>query len=448
MSRYLKSLPDSRPGGECGDRFDTGILAPARRFPRARRALLIALLCAGCGPTPQPADPQAPPAQPGPPVAETQRQDPSPPAPPARRETETGAADAAQTALKALQQGDLVAALDFLPPDYQADLDGLVQEFANRMDPELWERLGAVIRKSILVLKSRKDWILELDLIRDLPEAPRIRSSWDTMVGFLDDLGTMKTLDLDALKTARVRTLLPGKTTLELPHLQEIGRRLGANLTLQLSAVSIKALRTNGAEQVIGIQSPLAEQPAEVVYVQHEGHWIPKSLADHWDAGITNARQELQALPERLRTVRPQVLDGLAEAEAMLDQLLAAENRTQFEQAAGAFILNAATAWPRIVSLARQATTGQTQAPAVILLIDRELTERELKGLVAGVLAPLRDAGSDYSLVSNNGQTLCRILRVTDVDDLVGRVVEHFKLPRDAVVHEAESHTIRVDLEP
>ncbi len=361
---------------------------------------------------------------------------------------EKSAAAAILKTLKALEAGNLAEASDFLPPAYHADLDGLLHEFADRMDPEVWSRLIGTGRKSIDVLRTKRDFILALDLFRDRPEVEPYRKHWDSTLQFLATFAASDAADLSKLKQATARSLLPGKASPALHQFDVIGLALGANLARQFVGVTVTPVRTEGLEQIVALRGPNDEQPTEIAYVQVDGHWLPKSLVEHWNEGIEADRDWLRKLPERIKSVKPRLLEALSQADEILDQLLAATNREQFEQAAGPAILSLATAWPNVQSMARQAVSGQGELPRVTISINRELTERELTKLIATILKPLRESGTDYTLLSNDGRTLCRLARISDIASLRESLATHFSIPADDVQFDPDASTIKVELAP
>lgn len=359
-------------------------------------------------------------------------------------EADSAAAAVMQT-LKALETGNLADAYDFLPPAYQSDVDGLVHQFAERMDPEIWSRLVATSRKTIEVLKTKKDFILALDLFRDRPEAEPYRKSWDSSIQMLGTFANSDLGELPKLKQLSVKSLLPGKSGSSLPP-DAITLALGANLSRQFVGVTVTPIRSEATEHVVAIRGPRDEKPTEITYVQHQGRWLPKSLVEQWPDGIKADREWLDKLPERLKGIKPQVLDALNQTDEILNQLQAATNREQFEQAAGPAILSLATAWPNLQLLSRQIMIGQNELPRVTISINRELTDSELTKLVSAVLKPLRESGSDYTLLANDGRTVCRLMRVGDVESLQKSLTAHFNIPADDVTVDRESSTIKVEL--
>lgn len=371
--------------------------------------------------------------------------EPAKPVPP--KIDENSAAGAVVKTLQALESGNLTEAYDFLPPAYQSDIDGLVHDFASTMDPEVWSRLVTTTRKIVAVLKGKKDLILALDLFRDRPEAEPYRKHWDSSLQFLSGFTDTDTLELSKLKQVSVRSLLPGKGAAGLPQFDAIGAALGANLAQQFAGVDVTPVRTEGPEQIVAIRGPQDQKATEVIYVQHDGRWLPKSLVERWDEGIKADKVWLERFPERIKTIKPQLLDALSQTDEILDQLLAAENREQFERAAGPAILSLALAWPNLQRLVHQATAGNSEVSQVTISINRELNDAELGKFTATVLAPLRESGSDYTLLANDGRTICRLLRVNDVIALNASLATHFKIAAANIVFDRDTGTIKVDLD-
>ena len=348
--------------------------------------------------------------------------------------------------LAAIQRGDLAAAYEFLPPTYQSDVDGLVREFALQMDAEVWARLFGTLRKSVAVLRTKKTFILELDLFANRPEYEPMRKHWDEAVSLLDQFTTSRAGDLELLKQASAKSLLPGDASNIVKQLDAIGLGVGADLARQFADIKVEQVRATGDEHVLSFQSPRDEQPIEIVYVKHDGRWLPKSLVAQWSAGIEADRAWLAKLPEQMKVAKPRVLEALTRADGLLDQLLAANNRDEFQQAAGPAILSLALAWPRMQQLAQQSASGKSELPPVTILINRELSQSEQTKLIDAVVKPFQASGSDYTLLANDGRTLCRLTKVADVPLLRESLAKHFGLKPDGVSFDQEASQLKVEL--
>ncbi len=349
--------------------------------------------------------------------------------------------------LAAIQRGDLAAAYEFLPPTYQSDVDGLLREFGANTDAEVWARLFGTLRKSIAVLRTKKTFILELDLFANRPEYEPLRKHWDESVSLLDQFVASNAGDLESLKQASAKSLLPGDASNIVRHLDAIGLGVGADLARQFADIKVEQVRAAGDEHILSFQGPRDERPIEIAYIKHDGRWLPKSLVAQWSAGIDVDRAWLAKMPDQIKIAKPRVLESLTQADGLLDQLLAAQNREEFQQAAGPAILSLALAWPRMQQLAQQSAAGKTDLPPVTILINRELSQSEQTKLIDAVVKPFQATGSDYTLLANDGRTLCRLTKVADVALLRESLAKHFGLKPEDVPFDKEESRIKVELE-
>ncbi len=355
---------------------------------------------------------------------------------------------AVRQTLQAIERGDLARAYEFLPPGYQSDVDGLVREFAAKMDDEVWTRLFRTLRKTVTVLRTKKAFILELDLFANRPEYEPMRKHWDEAVSLLDQFATSGAADLESLKQASAKSLLPGDAAHVVQQLDAIGLGVGADLARQFADIKVEQIRATADEHVLSFRGLRDEQPTEIVYVKHDDRWLPKTLVAQWSAGIESDRAWLAKLPEQIKVAKPRVLETLTQADELLDQLLAANNREEFQQAVGPAILSLALAWPRMQQLAQQSAAGKTEQLPITMTINRELTENEQTKLIDAVLKPLHATGTDYTLLANDGKTICRLTRVADVALLRENLAKHFGLKPGDVAFDPESSQLKVELEP
>jgi len=349
--------------------------------------------------------------------------------------------------LSAIERGDLAGAYEFLPPSYQSDVDGLVHEFAAKMDTEVWTKLFGTLRKTVEVLRTKKAFILDLDLFANRPEYEPMRKHWDEAAALLDQFATSGAGDLESLKQSSAKSLLPGDAARVVQQLDAIGLGVGADLARQFADIEVEQIKATSDEHVLSFQGPRDEQPTEIVYVKHDGRWLPKTLVAQWSAGIEADRAWLAKLPDQIKTARPRLLEALTQADGLLDQLLAAKNREEFQQAVGPAILSLALAWPRLQQLAQQSASGKTELPPITIFVNRELSSSEQTNLIEVVLKPLHATGTDYTLLANDGKTTCRLTKVADVTLLRESLVKHFGLKSDGVSFDQEASQLKVELE-
>src|SRR5207253_1291664 len=94
---------------------------------------------------------------------------------------------------------------DFLPAGYQRDVNDLVHDFADRMDPELWASGVRVVRKLGEVIKTKKAFVAQL--VQPNP-GPGPRPDWDELAHLFRVIAESDLGDLDRLKKAEARNIV------------------------------------------------------------------------------------------------------------------------------------------------------------------------------------------------------------------------------------------------
>ena len=82
---------------------------------------------------------------------------------------------------------------DAMPASYQADVQSVVNTFAQEMDAELYDQGFVVAQKMVNVLKTKKDFILgmegsPLDMMIPPGEKANLEANWDGIVEVLEGL--------------------------------------------------------------------------------------------------------------------------------------------------------------------------------------------------------------------------------------------------------------------
>lgn len=253
-------------------------------------------------------------------------------------------AAAVMAALEGVKSGRLQQSYDFLPAAYHKDVDGLVNQFAGKMDPELWQQTFAVLKKGVEVLKSKKELILSGPLFANpdaAPQAAMARQNWDGAVGLLETLVGSEVADLEKLKALESRMFLQGTGNKLLTQALAIGTAAGQNPLDKLQNVTATVVSRDGDQAVVKLTSQ-DEPPQEVPFVKVDGKWLPKSMVDDWKTQIEQARAQIdQIKPEELAAAKPQAIGQLKALDATFDKLLAAKTGDEFQAAAAPLIFQA-----------------------------------------------------------------------------------------------------------
>ena len=339
-----------------------------------------------------------------------------------------------QLVLVAFQEGRLEAVFDFLPPSHQAEVEQLLQAFADKMDPDLWSELFQLLNKSANLLKSKKELILSMDGVKKLPQIDAIKPYWEGITNGLRDVATSEIADLKQLKRANAQQLLAS------------GSRLLAGMQLpSFGDVEVTTVQATDEQATLSYRDAKNAEPKQVEFVRVEGKWLPKSIVTGWPVAMADAKARLAELPSQLASVKPEALRQMASIAGMLDQLQGAKTKDEFSAAAVPLVYTVMFGAQMAQQALDDAATTPRQGNAVHLIINRELTDGELTRLKTAVFDSLGDsaANTDYEFIPNDGKTRCRFVPITDVPSLLIVLEKHFE--GTSVRLDAETKTIFVD---
>ncbi|MBI1346936.1 hypothetical protein GC163_11680 [bacterium] len=335
--------------------------------------------------------------------------------PPGMGPSTYSAETAVRNAIDAVQTGRLQYAYDFLPPNFQSDIDGVVHDFAERMDPELWEELFVTLQSGVKVLREQKDLILASMPNSDQPEQQeqqkQLAKNWDGIVDALEQAIDSDLSRLDKLKTIRTREFLAGTGNKLLAALRELSSAAGQNPIDQLSQTEIKMTASTGGEtSIVSLKFPSDPYPQDIEFVLVEGRWIPKSLANSWTDTIHSSHERLESLtPKSIAAQKEPLMQTLGLLNGVFQQMLIAKTPEDLQAAAFPLILQG-------MQMASQFTPKQKgPSDGVMLIIEGEV-DNETYTKLLNDLEQLSDQPDRATRTSSNsnGQMVIELRPVAD----------------------------------
>lgn len=260
---------------------------------------------------------------------------PVPPPSPAQK------ADAAALVLqRGLGQQDLAKVWDGLPPAWQKDVTALVQDFAARMDPAVWNRTAATARKATAVLRDKRAFVLDgpaVGFALDLIDDKRAPAAYDALVAGCDALATSEFADLERLRSFDGRSFASGAGAKLLASASELSGLLEdgtLHVWLQRGSSARAKLLADGEARAIVELERDGEPKVEQVWVKVDGRWVPQALADEWPRLLDSARQLVDALaaPEAPK-LKGALIQALPVVDGFLDRLADAKTQGEFDSA-------------------------------------------------------------------------------------------------------------------
>ena len=233
-----------------------------------------------------------------------------------------------------------------LPPSYQQDVLGLTRDFADTVDPAVFDRAVAVARKAVAVLQSKKEVILGAKALEQSQiDAETVDVVWETAVTTLNavlasditDLATLRELDIDAFLASTGSVLMDQASRLpaEYENMASFAQKVAAFEQAEVE------LKTEDGEHAVVVISAPGEDSFELPLVRVEDRWIPGELAARWPQAMAEARARIEHLKsEEAAQIRVQVLFGLGIVEGFVDQINVMETSDQIDDLIGGILGN------------------------------------------------------------------------------------------------------------
>jgi len=240
--------------------------------------------------------------------------------------------------LNGVNNQQMEAVWNFLPASYQQDVNGIAHEFASKMDPEMYNGTFETGQRLAKLLKDKKEYILKNQMIQGLPVPPeKMDEFWDPTTNIISALVNSDLSSLDKLKSFDGGKFLSttgnqlAKSVMALSSL--VPQKEGEpSFSEKLKQTKVTVVTTEGETATIKIEAP-GEEPKEEQMVKVEGKWIPKNLADNWDAKMADVRKKLADLtPEQVTAQKEQTLAGIKQVNETLAKLENAKSEEEFNK--------------------------------------------------------------------------------------------------------------------
>jgi hypothetical protein len=257
------------------------------------------------------------------------------------------AAQAAVTALTAgIQQGRLEAIWEFFPSDFQDDLNGLIHQFADKMDAELWDKSVALFRKLARVLKSQKQFLAAAEPAPSRaigrPKGtgkdtapPQPIADWVKVADMLETVLAGDLASLERLKTADGGRLLATIGGDVFKQMRGLSRRSPdddiAYHLARLGELHVSVVHAMHDAATLKFEAE-GDTPLIARFVIHKGKWVPESMENDWHHHMGNARAWLSSAldTEAMGEVKPRYLAMLNAADSAIDRMAAAKTKEEF----------------------------------------------------------------------------------------------------------------------
>lgn len=223
-----------------------------------------------------------------------------------------------------------------LPESYQSDITEITHEFAEKLDPEIYDRGFALIMRAFEVLDDRKDVILGSETFKSTgADGDEIRTGLSGTQLFAQALKSSEVATVDGLGSIEWGQFLATTGSEILENAAALESEDGENPLDELESLTVEALEISDDRATLRIGSA-DHDPEDVEMVRVEGRWIPAEMAEEWPQFMEDARQGLAEMtPENMAAQKTQIMMFFGMAEGFIEQIASLQTPEEFDAAIG-----------------------------------------------------------------------------------------------------------------
>ena len=235
---------------------------------------------------------------------------------------------------RALQEGHAEILWSALPESFRQAIIQLTRLFAEKMDPEVYDRAFALLMRAIEVLDDRKEVILASETFKSSgADADEFRAGLAHSQILTKTLGPSEIATVNGLSTVNWEQFL-AITVSEIIK-QAAAMEAEKGNMLDYLPTKVETLEETDDRATLRISSKKHE-PEEVKVVLVEGHWIPVELAEGFPRFVKETTKSLSELtPEKMAAQKTQIMMFLGMAESLIEQVAVMKTSDEFDLAFG-----------------------------------------------------------------------------------------------------------------
>lgn len=195
---------------------------------------------------------------------------------------EKSAEVAARQYIEAADKGNVAEAYALLPKSYQKDVSTVVSTFGNTMDADIWDQGKALVAALADIGIAKPQIVAQMLGKSGSAAAPTTETIASVEKSAIALKALASKLTLDVLKTGDISKIV------SMPEFSSAGELSKAvnNDMAGASFVGAKQLDDGSVSISVKDQKGVIE---ESPFVQVEGAWVPKDMADGWKEGVNEA---------------------------------------------------------------------------------------------------------------------------------------------------------------
>ena len=188
---------------------------------------------------------------------------------------------------KMMQEENFVGVFQMMPESYQSDLNGVVSEFGNAMDADLWNSVLGIAKDVGYILTERKEVIQGLPFYAQMNQGGELDKQYDGIASMLNNMANSDALTIDSLKEGNVAKIIKllGEGTMDamtlIPEADFAQAKEGINM---IANAKVEVVSEEGDTAKVKITTEEGEE--EMEFKKIDGRWIPAEMAAGWSEMI------------------------------------------------------------------------------------------------------------------------------------------------------------------
>ncbi len=218
-----------------------------------------------------------------------------------------------------------------LPDSYQADVTGLVRDFANAVDQEVYDESVNLVQRVLRLLKSKKTFILNHPMTKDMLEEDRVSANWDSFIGLFETLVNGECSSVSSLKKLDVEEYLAGTGAEFMRKLAEVSKMSPEDPLAVLQGVSVVLVESTLINATVEVTVP-GKPTKKINLSKIDKKWLPSEMAAEWPTKIREARKKLAKMAADKKSYAASATRGLAMANMIVGQIEEARTQEEFDE--------------------------------------------------------------------------------------------------------------------
>jgi hypothetical protein len=269
------------------------------------------------------------------------------PAPPAAPTFKPGVPETPDAAMKAVLDGlkasKPVVIWDAMTSGQQASFNHYVRYFASNMDPEIWDRTVANLKKFALLAETKKDLILKSPLLKNVKQIKpeELKAAWDPGLKLLKTILQSELVDLEKLKNFDGHAFLEGTGATLFAQARELSHHMKGDPLKRIDELTATVTQSSDRSATAKLNLGGAnKRTMEIPLSVDDGKWTSGQLG--FLQLLLSERLDpiaSRVLPYRLVDWKDGYLADMKRVDKILDHLQSAKTQDDFQSVVSSQLL-------------------------------------------------------------------------------------------------------------